>query len=140
MANVTFKNNPVTLLGEEVKVGDTAPDFTVLANDLSPVTLADTNGKIRLISVIPSIDTGVCSKQTRTFNEEATSLGEDVHVLTISVDLPLRKPDGARRKGLKTSKRYLITEISPSGKLTGSSWKNCDYWHVPSLSSTKTIR
>ena len=47
MANVTFKNNPVTLLGKEVAVGDTAPDFTVLANDLSPVTLADSKGKIR---------------------------------------------------------------------------------------------
>ncbi|BAQ11755.1 thiol peroxidase [Sporosarcina sp. FSL W7-1349] len=101
MANVTFKNNPVTLLGEEVKVGDTAPDFTVLANDLSPVTLADTNGKIRLISVIPSIDTGVCSKQTRTFNEEATSLGEDVHVLTISVDLPFAQARWCAAEGIE---------------------------------------
>jgi thiol peroxidase len=70
-----------------VKVGDTAPDFTVLANDLSPVTLADSKGSVRIISVVPSLDTGVCDQQTRRFNEEAASL-EGVQVLTISVDLP----------------------------------------------------
>ncbi|MDW0118483.1 thiol peroxidase [Sporosarcina thermotolerans] len=88
MANVTFKQNPVTLLGKEVAVGDKAPDFTVLSNDLQPVTLNDSKGKIRLISVVPSLDTGVCSLQTKKFNEEAYSLGDDVEVLTISVDLP----------------------------------------------------
>lgn len=88
MANVTFKHNPVTLLGKEVAVGDKAPDFTVLSNSLEPVTLNDSKGKIRLISVVPSIDTGVCSQQTRKFNEEATSFSDDVVVLTISVDLP----------------------------------------------------
>ncbi|MFS8514188.1 MAG: redoxin family protein, partial [Planifilum fulgidum] len=73
---VTFKGNPVTLVGNEVKVGDTAPDFTVLANDLSPVTLADSKGSVRIISVVPSLDTGVCDQQTRRFNEEAASLEE----------------------------------------------------------------
>lgn len=87
MANVTFKGNPITLLGTEVKVGDTAPEFTVLANDLSPVTLDSTKGSVRLISVVPSVDTGVCDQQTRRFNEEAANL-EGVKVLTISVDLP----------------------------------------------------
>ncbi|WP_339251001.1 thiol peroxidase [Sporosarcina sp. FSL W8-0480] len=85
---VTFKQNPVTLLGKEVAVGDKAPDFTVLSNDLQPVTLNDSKGKIRLISVVPSLDTGVCSLQTKKFNEEASTLGDDVEVLTISVDLP----------------------------------------------------
>ncbi|MHA6260671.1 thiol peroxidase [Sporosarcina sp. CAU 1771] len=88
MAKVTFQNNPVTLLGTKISVGDSAPGFTVLANDLSPVTIEDSSGKVRLISVIPSIDTGVCSQQTRNFNKEATSLGEDVQILTISCDLP----------------------------------------------------
>lgn len=87
MASITFKGNPVTLLGQEVKVGDTAPEFTVLANDLSPVTLADSKGKVRLISVVPSIDTGVCDAQTRRFNEEAAKL-DNVQILTVSVDLP----------------------------------------------------
>jgi thiol peroxidase len=87
MASITFKGNPITLLGNEVKVGDKAPDFTVLANDLSPVTLSDSKGSVRLISVVPSIDTGVCDAQTRRFNEEAAGL-ESVKVLTISADLP----------------------------------------------------
>ncbi len=88
MANVTFKQNPVTLLGNEVKVGDAAPDFKVLANDMSPVTLDDTKGSVRLISVVPSVDTGVCDQQTRRFNEEAAKL-DNVKVLTVSVDLPM---------------------------------------------------
>lgn len=87
MAAVTFKGNPVTLVGTEVKVGDKAPNFTVLANDLSPVTLEDSKGHVRLISVVPSIDTGVCDAQTRRFNEEAAKL-DNVKVLTVSVDLP----------------------------------------------------
>ncbi len=85
---VTFAGNPVTLLGSEVKVGQTAPAFTVVANDLSPKTLADFAGKVKVISVVPSLDTGVCDAATRYFNKEATGLGEDVVVLTISVDLP----------------------------------------------------
>lgn len=88
MRKVTFDGGPVTLLGKQLSVGDNAPDFKVLANDLSEVTLGDSNGNVRLISVIPSIDTGVCSTQTRKFNEEAASLGDDVKILTISVDLP----------------------------------------------------
>lgn len=88
MAQVTFINNPVTLVGKEVVVGQKAPNFTVLANDLSPVTLQDSAGKVRLISVVPSLDTGVCSIQTNKFNESAASLGEDVVILTVSVDLP----------------------------------------------------
>ena len=87
MAKITFMGNPVTLLGTEVNVGEKAPDFSVLANDLSPVTLADTKGSVRLISVVPSLDTGVCDTQTRRFNEEATKL-ENRKVLTVSVDLP----------------------------------------------------
>lgn len=87
MAAVTFKGNPVTLLGNEIKVGDQAPDFKVLGNDLSEVTLQDSKGQVRLISVVPSVDTGVCDAQTRRFNEEAAKL-DNVKVLTVSVDLP----------------------------------------------------
>lgn len=101
MVNVTFKNNPVTLLGQEVSVGDAAPDFTVLANDLSPVTLEDSKGKVRLVSVVPSLDTGVCAVQTRNFNEEATSLGEDVVVLTVSVDLPFAQARWCGAEGIE---------------------------------------
>lgn len=100
MAKVTFKNEPVTLLGQEVSVGDAAPDFTVLSNDLNPVTLADSTGKVRLISVVPSLDTGVCADQTRKFNEEAASLGEDVSILTISVDLPFAQKRWSGAEGI----------------------------------------
>lgn len=100
MANITFKGNPVTVLGNEVNVGDTAPNFTVLANDLSEVTLNDTKGKIRLISVVPSIDTGVCDAQTRRFNEEASKL-DNVELLTISVDLPFAQSRWCASSGLE---------------------------------------
>jgi len=100
MASITFKNNPVTLLGNEVKVGEKAPDFKVLANDLSPVTLADTKGQVRLISVVPSLDTGVCDAQTRRFNEEASKL-DNVKILTISVDLPFAQKRWCAAAGIE---------------------------------------
>jgi len=76
-------------LGEVVKVGDKAPDFTLTANDWRPVTLSDSAGKVRLISVVPSLETGICDAQTRRFNEEASALGDQVVVLTVSADLPM---------------------------------------------------
>jgi len=85
---VTFKGNPVTLLGPEVRVGDPAPDFTVVDTALAPVTLADFRGKIKVISAVPSLDTPVCDVETRRFNQEAAGLGDDVVVLTVSLDLP----------------------------------------------------
>ncbi|WP_406241769.1 thiol peroxidase [Tissierella carlieri] len=84
---VTMGGNPVTLLGKEIKVGDKAPEFTVLKSDLSLFTLEDAGNEVKIISVVPSLDTGVCELQTINFNETATELG-DVTVLTISVDLP----------------------------------------------------
>ncbi|OCA92248.1 thiol peroxidase [Pseudobacillus wudalianchiensis] len=105
MANVTFKGNPITLIGNEVKVGDQAPDFKVLATDLSEVTLADSNGKVRLISVIPSIDTGVCEQQTRKFNEEASKVN-NVEVITISADLPFAQKRWCAGEGLENVKIY----------------------------------
>lgn len=85
---LTFKGAPLTLLGDKLAAGDAAPDFKLVANDLNPVTLGDSAGKVRLISVVPSLDTGVCDAQTRRFNEEAAALGENVVVLTVSADLP----------------------------------------------------
>ncbi len=85
---VTFKGNPVTLLGKEIKTGDSAPDFTVLNNELSPVKLSDYKGKVKILSVFPSVDTGVCSKQNHRFNDEASKLSDDIVILAISNDLP----------------------------------------------------
>ncbi|WP_129691796.1 thiol peroxidase [Gottfriedia acidiceleris] len=105
MASVTFKNNPVTLIGQEVKVGEKAPSFTVLANDLSPVTLEASAGKVRLISAVPSVDTGVCDAQTRRFNEELSNV-ENVEVLTISMDLPFAQKRWCAASGLENVHTY----------------------------------
>jgi thiol peroxidase len=85
---VTMKGNPVTLLGKVPEIGKPAPDFTALDNGLQPVSLDSMKGKIRLISAVPSLDTPVCDMQTRRFNKEAAGLGEEVVILTISMDLP----------------------------------------------------
>ncbi len=77
-----------TVQYDMLKVGDKAPDFKLVANDLSIKSLADFDGKVKIISVIPSIDTGVCSAQTRRFNQEAAQLGDDIVVLTVSADMP----------------------------------------------------
>ena len=98
MAQITFKQEPITLLGSQVKKGETAPDFTVLDNDLNEVTLSNYDGQKKLISVVPSIDTGVCDQQTRKFNEEAAQ--EDGVVLTISVDLPFAQKRWCASNGL----------------------------------------
>lgn len=85
---ITSGGNPLTLLGKEIKVGDQAPDFRVLDNNLKPVSLSTYSGKTILISSVPSLDTSVCDMETRRFNEEAGKLGDDVIILTISMDLP----------------------------------------------------
>ncbi len=84
---VTLKGNPFTLIGSELKAGDTAPDFELVGGDLAPVTLQDTAGKVRIFSVVPSLDTPVCDAMTRRFNQEAAALPE-VRIYTISMDLP----------------------------------------------------
>ena len=85
---ITFKGNPMTLLGSELKVGDKAPDFNLVDTTLAPVGIATHAGKIQIISAVPSLDTPVCDTETRRFNQEAASLPDNVVVLTISLDLP----------------------------------------------------
>ena len=85
---ITFRGNPFTLTGTPVKQGDKAPNFRLLANDLSPRTLDNYKGKTLVFSVVPSLDTGVCDLQTRRFNTEAAALGGHVQILTVSCDLP----------------------------------------------------
>lgn len=96
---ITMKGNPVTLMGKEIKVGDQAPDFTVIQNDLQPYSLKDAGERIKIISVVPSIDTGVCELQTLHFNETAAELG-NVAILTISVDLPFAQKRFCGAKGI----------------------------------------
>ncbi len=85
---VTFRGNGVTLLGPELRLGDPAPDFELIGPDLKPVKLADSRGKTRLICAVPSLDTPVCAKETKRFNEAAAGLGEGVVVYAVSLDLP----------------------------------------------------
>lgn len=85
---VTMKGNPLTLLGDELTVGDSAPEFVALNNDLSPVTLSSFRGKVLVISSVPSLDTPVCDRETQRLDDEAGNLGSDVRILTISMDLP----------------------------------------------------
>jgi thioredoxin-dependent peroxiredoxin len=80
--------NTITLIGPKLKAGDRAPEFSVLDNDLLPRTLEDFRGKVKLISVVPSLDTRVCDLQTKKFNEIAAEVSDGVIILTISVDLP----------------------------------------------------
>ena len=83
----TLKGNPLTLIGPELKAGDKAPDFNLVDNGLKNVTLADTGNNVRILSVVPSLDTPVCDAQTKRFNEEAATLS-GVDILSVSMDLP----------------------------------------------------
>ncbi len=85
---VTMKGNPLTLVGNEVRVGDVMPDCEVVGKELAPVKLSSFRGKVCIISSFPSLDTSVCDMMTRRFNEEAVALGDDVAVVVISMDLP----------------------------------------------------
>jgi thiol peroxidase len=94
-----MRGRPVTLLGDEARVGDKAPDFTVVAPDFSPVTLASSANSVRLFSVVPSLDTEVCDRQTRRFNEKAAAI-DGVEVWTVSVDLPFAQQRWCGAAGL----------------------------------------
>ncbi|MDR2825515.1 MAG: thiol peroxidase [Deltaproteobacteria bacterium] len=101
---ITFAGNPLTLLGAELKPGTTAPEFTLLSNDLQPKKLSDYKGIAVIISVVPSLDTGVCDLQTKRFNKEADNL-KNVQILTVSCDLPFAQ---ARWCGAADAK-HLVT-------------------------------
>ena len=96
---VLFKGNPLTLLGPELKVGQAVPDFAVLANDLSPLTLAGTEG-VRVFVTVPSLDTPVCDLEARRFNDEAALL-PGVSVFVVSADLPFAQARWCGNAGIK---------------------------------------
>lgn len=85
---ITLHGNPLTLMGNEIRMGEVAPDTELLDNDLKAVKLSDYHGKIVILSVVPSLDTPTCDMQTRRFNSEAAKLSDDVAILTVSMDLP----------------------------------------------------
>ncbi len=105
---ITFKGNPMTLLGPELNIGDKAPEFSVIANDMSPITLDCGKGKTRMIITVPSLDTPVCDTEVRRFNEEAAKL-DNVEVLVISMDLPFAQKrwcGAADIENVKTASDY----------------------------------
>lgn len=97
-------DNEHTVQNDMLEVGSKAPDFTLLATNLSPRTLADYDGKVKILSVVPSVDTSVCSAQTQRFNKEAAELGDaNIAVLTISADLPFALKRYCGNEGIKNT-------------------------------------
>jgi len=101
---VTIHSNPLTLVGEEVKVGAAAPDAELLDNDLNAVKLSSFKGKVLVVASVPSLDTPVCDLETRRFNDEAANLGPDIEMLTISMDLPFAQKRWCGAAGVKRLK------------------------------------
>jgi len=103
---ITMKGKPLTLLGPEVKVGDPAPDFSAVANDLSDFRFASLKGQVCVICSVPSLDTPTCDIETRRFNDEAASLGAGIKLLTISMDLPFAQKRWCGAAGVENLKTY----------------------------------
>lgn len=101
---ITFKGNPMTLVGSALNVGDKAPAFTAVDTGLAPVSLADFSGKIKIISAVPSLDTPVCDTETRRFNQEAAALPDSVVLLTVSMDLPFAQKRWCGAAGIERVK------------------------------------
>ncbi len=117
---VTLQGRPVTLAGEELKVGMPAPDFKVTNNDMLPVKFLRTyGGKISIISTVPSLDTPVCDLETRRFNKEAELLGPEINVLTISMDLPFAQKRWCGAAGVKAVHTYSDYQKADFGKSYG---------------------
>jgi thiol peroxidase len=100
---ITFKGNPMTLAGNEVKAGQAAPDFTIhyFEGGMKTIKLADVKGKPTILSVVPSLDTGVCAIQTKKFNESLAKLGDKVNAVTVSADLPFAMNRFCGAEGIK---------------------------------------
>ena len=98
---VTMHGNPLTLVGTPVAVGSAAPDFVALGNDLAEVKLSSFRGKVCILAAVPSLDTSVCDRETRRFDEEAAALGPNVRILTISMDLPFAQKRWCGAAGIK---------------------------------------
>ncbi len=114
----TFLGKPVTLAGQAVAVGSTAPDFTLTTTDLTKKSLSDFADKVKVISIIPSIDTGICSTQTRTFNQTLSDL-DDTVVITVSRDLPFAQARWCGAQGLENAVMLSDYVDSSFGKAYG---------------------
>lgn len=129
-------NRPGMMVGEHehavqnemLTVGDQAPDFELTANDMSTKRLSDYAGKVKVVSCIPSLDTSVCSAQTRRFNQEAADLGEDIAVLTISADLPFAQKRWCGNEGIErteTLSDHKTMQFSDDYGIHDTDWRVC---------------
>ena len=116
---VTFGGNPMTLVGTELKIGDDAPDVEVIDNDLQPVKLSTYKGKVAIVAAVASLDTGTCDVETRRFNQEIGKLGDDVVVLTISMDLPFAQKRWCGAAGVETVKTFSDHRSAAFGEAWG---------------------
>ncbi len=116
---VTMKGNPLTLVGNEVRVGDVVPDCEVVGKELVPVKLSSFRGKVCIISSFPSLDTSVCDMMTRRFNEDAVALGSDVVVLAISMDLPFAQDRWCIAADVKNVNMFSDHRIASFGQAFG---------------------
>jgi thiol peroxidase len=120
--------NEHNVQGDMLEVGAQAPDFILIANDLSQRSLGDYDGKVKVISVIPSIDTGVCSAQTRRFNQEAAQLGDSVAVLTVSADMPFALKRYCGNEGIEntdTLSTYRDMAFADAYGVHDTDWRVC---------------
>ena len=120
---VSFKGSPATLIGRELKVGDKAPEFTLTAGDLSPVTLADSAGKTRVLITVPSLDTPTCATETKTFNQRMSDLGDDVVVYVISKDLPFAQGRFCGAEGIENIKTLSAYKDNKFAEAYGVLWE-----------------
>jgi thiol peroxidase len=116
---VTFGGNPVTLVGNELKVGDDAPDVEVVDNDLNPVRLSTFKGKVAVVAAVASLDTGTCDVETRRFNQEIGKLGGDVAGITVSMDLPFAQKRWCGAAGVETVKTFSDHRTAAFGEAWG---------------------
>jgi len=120
---ITFKGDPMTLAGQELKIGDAAPEATVTSNALKPIQLSSFRGKTCVIASVPSLDTPVCDVEAKRFNDEASTLGDNVAVIIISRDLPFAQArwcGASNARNIQTLSDYNSGEF---GQNYGMIWK-----------------
>ncbi|MFZ5451358.1 MAG: thiol peroxidase [Thermodesulfobacteriota bacterium] len=116
---ITMKGQPLTLMGQEVKVGTPAPDFEVTDNDLASFRFSALKGQVCLIASVPSLDTSVCDLETRRFNDDAANLSKDIRLMTISMDLPFAQKRWCGAAGVERLKTYSDHRLASFGLAYG---------------------
>ncbi len=122
--NITFQGNPIGIGGEPVREGELLPRFTLSGNDLKDLTNESFQGKVLIISAVPSLDTPVCDTETRRFNEEAAALASDVVVLTVSRDLPFAQKRWCGAAGVSRVVTASDYKYHNFGDAFGCLWKD----------------